>query len=193
MITTIARPRETPMSDDQTESATDTSGKTAKPTWLDWHPEGAPLPPLLSHDELLEALRERGIDISPYTLEHWRRNGILPRPVRRAHEGAVRPVYPHWYVAAVTHIKQRQSDGRGLDEIRDAIGPLLTMWALSALPWRDPDLDAATAALDMALHEYARASQGWIRDKGVINSIRVALIDEDGTELDYHDIGYDSG
>jgi DNA-binding transcriptional MerR regulator len=167
--------------------------KTAKPTWLDWHPEGAPLPPLLSHEELLEELHEQGIDISPYTLEHWRRTGILPRPVRRAHEGAVRPVYPAWFVPAITHIKQQQRDGKGLDEIRDAIGPLLTMWALNALLWRDPDLDAATAALDMALREYARASQGWLRDKGVIKSIRVTLIDGDGNELDHHDAGYGSG
>jgi hypothetical protein len=159
-------------------------------TWLDWMPEGAPIPDLLSHEELLDELHERGIDISSYTLEHWRRNGILPRPVRRPHLSAVRPVYPSWFIPAIAHIRQQQANGKGLDEIRDAISPLLTMWALSAVQWRDVDLDAATAALDMALREYARASQGWLRDKGVINSIRVSLLDDGGNELDYHDVPY---
>ncbi|MDQ3540812.1 MAG: hypothetical protein M3440_09005, partial [Chloroflexota bacterium] len=69
-------------------------------SWRDWMPEGAPDPPLLSHDELIQELRNRGVEVTAATLEHWRRNGVVPRPVRRHHNGKTRPTYPSWIVPA---------------------------------------------------------------------------------------------
>ncbi len=167
-----------------------TAEKTATPpkqTWVDLMPPGAPMPELLSHDELLAALRDRGVGISPYTLEHYRRNGVLPRPIRHQHAGAVRPVYPLWFLDAITYVKKQQGAGMSLSEIKPRVTEWMRTWAVSHILWDDP---VPTAALDVVLREYAKAAQPWIIDRGTINSIRVALLDADGKELDYHNVPY---
>ncbi len=118
-------------------------------TWVDWMPEGAPEPELRSHDELIHELHERGIDITPTTLEYWRRKGILPRPVRRRHAGATRPVYPEWFVPAIEHLKKLQAAGKSLNDIC----PLMQSWARIPVQWNDPraELIATTRAALTAL------------------------------------------
>jgi hypothetical protein len=58
--------------------------KSKPTTWLDWHPEGAPLPELLPHDELLARLRDRGVALTSASFHYYRHRGILPRPIRRS-------------------------------------------------------------------------------------------------------------
>ncbi len=100
-------------------------------TWIDWMPEGAPDPELLSLPELLGALHERGVTITQYTLDHYRRIGVLPRPIRRRHGGVTQAVYPSWFVPAIAHLKQLQAGGKSLEDIR----PLMRAWALSTVQW----------------------------------------------------------
>lgn len=149
---------------------TETHAPPQRETWRDWMPAGAPDPEVLSRDELLEELAERGVKISEYTLEHYRRNGILPRPVRQRHGGVTQAVYPMWFVPAIRSIKRQQASGRTLEQI----APTLRTWALSGIRWRDPlaePITEARAALGELLKAYG------IRDGGVL---RVTYTDDAG-------------
>ena len=63
-------------------------------------PEGTPDPPLLSRDELMAELEAQGSPVTVGTLENWRDQGVIPRPIRMYHNGNTRPVYPAWIVPA---------------------------------------------------------------------------------------------
>jgi hypothetical protein len=153
-----------------------------KQTWLAWMPEGAPMPELLTHDEFLDRLGERGVALTSATFHYYRHRGILPRPIRRRLDGVTQAVYPHWLLPVVERIKAMQAQGKGLDEIQDAIQPITKMWALSTIDWKDP-LSEPTTALDVALREWAQAKQPWLENPN-INTIRVTLLDDEGHELD---------
>jgi len=110
MIATLTRPKADPAM-----PTTDTTPN--RETWKDWMPPGSPSPPLLSHDELMDELEKVGVPLSPHTLTHWRRIGVIPRPIRRRYKGVTRPVYPHWLVLAIADLRYRQSKGESLEEI----------------------------------------------------------------------------
>jgi len=107
---------------------------TPKETWRDWMPKGAPDPDLLSHDQLLEELRDRGTELSSASFQHYRQRGALPRPIRRRYEGVTQAVYPSWFIPAIEHLKALQATGHSLDEI----APVMRAWALSSVLWSDP-------------------------------------------------------
>jgi len=152
---------------------TETAPTKHTSTWIDWMPPGAPTGAVLSHDELLAELRDQGIDLAAATLEHWRRNGVLPRPVRRRHDGATRPVYPSWFVPAIKHLRDLQRAGRSLEEI----APVMRSWALSTVLWNVPDPVAdAIAEIGAILLTHARTI-----DPGVA-TIELAFFNEDGGE-----------
>jgi len=154
--------------------ATTTKPKSATATWRDWMPAGAPEPQLLSLPELLEALHDQhGIEITSYTLEHYRRQGVLPRPIRRRHGGVTQAVYPFWFVGAIAHLKDMQGKGKSLDEIK----PWMRSWALSTVPWTDP-LAKPTADARAALTALVRAHGH--RSGG---ALRVSFTDDDGHEV----------
>ncbi len=146
-------------------------------TWVDWMPPGSPMPELLSHDELLKALHDRGVDVSPVALEHWRKSGVLPRPVRRWHDGATRPVYPIWLVGAITHLRQLQEAGKSLEEIT----PIMRSWAASTVSWRDP-LAEPIAAVRAAVLDLARIAGPNAA------SATITLHTQDGTETFRHTV-----
>lgn len=147
------------------------AASTNQETWLDWMPPGVPEPELLSRDELLEALHARGVEITRFALEHYRRKGVLPRPVRRRHGGVTQAVYPAWFVPAIEHLKQMQESGKSLDDIK----PWMRTWGLSTVSWKDP-LAEPIANARAALSELLKANG--IVDGGVL---RVVFTDDDGT------------
>ncbi len=161
MIATIARPRGTPMSHSK--------------TWRDWMPPGAPAPQLLSHDELIDELKDWGVDVTAATLEHWRRNGVIPRPIRMHHNGRTRPVYPAWIVPAIVHLRQLQDAGRTLEQI----APVMRAHAINSMQFHDPLTDTL-AELDAALRKLADATQP---DAAIAT---VTFHDETGSRLHYH-------
>jgi DNA-binding transcriptional MerR regulator len=130
---------------------------------------------MLSHDELLEELRAQGIEVTAVTLEHWRRNGVIPRPIRRYHNGQTRPVYPAWLVPAIIHLRQLQDSGRTLAQI----APVMRAHAINSVQVRDPLADTL-AELDAALRKLAEATQP---DAA---SVTVTFHDEAGERLHYH-------
>ena len=176
MIATIARPRETRMPDDQTP-------RTKAPTWLDLMPADAPMPELLAHDELLAAVHDRGVELTSSGLEYYRHRTLLPRPIRRRHQGKTQAVYPSWYVDAIVHLKRLQAQDQSLDEIRPAMWDWLRLKARGWVRWsvKDP-LREPTANLQTAMETYARAVQPWL-DGRTIDTIRVVLVDDAENEI----------
>lgn len=94
---------------------------TKRETWRDWMPEGAPEPELLSRAELLDQLKAWRVDATERDLRFWEYEGILPRSIRRSHNGAVRAVYPKWYAYLPRRVRTWQRLGFSLEQIRRRI------------------------------------------------------------------------
>ncbi len=96
------------------------SDQAQRETWRDWLPEGTPDPPveeLLTRDQVLAALQRRRVKVARTALESWEKHGILPCPVRRWHDGAVRAIYPRWYPHLVQQLRSLQREGYPLAAI----------------------------------------------------------------------------
>ena len=87
-------------------------------TWRDWLPPNEPEPPLLTRAQVLARLESWRLDVTERDLRFWEAKGVLPRPVRRSHGGAVRAVYPDWYPPLVREVRRLQRFGFSLDRIR---------------------------------------------------------------------------
>ncbi len=92
-------------------------GKGNRETWRDWLPAGTAAGELLTREQILERLRRWRVEATEADLRYWEYEGILPRPVRRSHEGAVRAIYPAWFVPLVRELRHLQRSGLSLSEI----------------------------------------------------------------------------
>jgi len=90
-------------------------------TWRDVMGPGWPDPELLTRGELIETLQAAGIDASGRTLAYWEANQIIPRAVRRHYKGATQAVYPVWMIQVVAAVREMQTAGLSLEDIRDAV------------------------------------------------------------------------
>lgn len=100
--------------------ATAAPARPKKATWVDWVKDGAPNPKpedLITRDEMIDRLHEAGVPITTRELRYWEAEGALPRPVRRAHTGATRAVYPNWVLALVPRARALRHQGVPLPEI----------------------------------------------------------------------------
>ncbi len=123
---------------------TEAPTKPPKATWRDWLIADR-VPPaeiermeeegLLTREELLAAVNdpaeweliEEGL-VKPVTLrdlQYWESLGVVPRPIRRWHEGGSRVLYPRWFVYVVRPVRYHQSQGITLDEIAVMIRALV--------------------------------------------------------------------
>jgi hypothetical protein len=146
-------------------------------SWRDWMPVGSPMPDLLTHDQLLERLRGRGVDLTSASFQHYRQRGVLPRPIRRRYEGVTQAVYPDWFVPAIAQLRALQDQGKSLDEIK----PWMRAWALTNVLWDDP-YARHLSALRAPLRELA-ASVSNRADR-----ITVTITDANGDELFRHEL-----
>ncbi len=105
-----------------------------RPTWRDVLPPDYPEPALITREELLAFFREKGLPIAERSLRYWEAQGVLPRPVRRWHQGAVRSLYPAWYppvvVAAAARIREQ---GESLQAVGADIPRIINM--LGVMHW----------------------------------------------------------
>ncbi len=116
-------------------------------TWIDWLPAGVAEPPaseLLLRSQVLAWLAARRMSVRESDLRYWEGRGVLPHPVRRWHEGAVRALYPAWYPLAVRVLFHLQAVGRPLA----AIGQDLRSWVLT-----NEALTAPTSPGELPIHE----------------------------------------
>jgi len=94
--------------------------KPKRETWLEppWSPSGTQEPELLlTKEQLLDELRKMGESIPERTLNHWQAIGMIPRPVRRWHEGKPASLYPAWMPELVARARVMRRAGDSPDEI----------------------------------------------------------------------------
>ncbi len=98
--------------------ATEAPTKPKKETWRDWLPPGTPDPePLLTREELLTRLRKAGVKADEGDLRFWEYHGVLPRAIKKWHDGANRVFYPRWMIHMVALLRAYQTIGLPLRDI----------------------------------------------------------------------------
>ncbi len=159
-------------------------------------PVGAPEPTLLTRAQVVQALARRGVKVNESDLRYWEYEGILPRPVRQWHEGAVRAVYPDWYPFLVRRIRALQRQGLSLSEIAPHIRIHARLWfgydqtsrdlelRQHIPPWATvPEDIELTPDLVAALEKFARIHA---RFRGApIGRMEVHVIGDDGRSTRY--------
>ncbi len=171
-------------------------GKGNHETWRDWMRSGATEPGLLTRSELLDALHARGIDAENSDLRFWEYEGVLPRPVRQWHHGAVRAVYPDWFVYLIAQLRGMQRAGFTLQEIAPKLRELAELAGSSFGPpgereLQSPDwLDSLGRlpppdSLLPALATLARENERTPSRRGSIRRAEVRLVDDRGKEITY--------
>ncbi len=123
---------------------TESPPATSQETWVDWLPEArqSDLTELLSRDELLQELQERGVDVNARTLASWEGKGVLPRAVRRWRDGGPAALYPEQAIGAVEHLHRLRAEGMPLQTIK----PLVRSWFRTRLAIEFADPEAQRAA-----------------------------------------------
>lgn len=97
---------------------TEPATKGGTETWKDWLPADAAEPAeLITRDELIARLAAMGAEVNTANLRYWEYVGIVPRAVKRWHDGAVRAVYPAWMGYLVFALRDRQEVGLTLPQI----------------------------------------------------------------------------
>ncbi len=160
-----------------------TAEKTAtrKTTWLDGvpgHLQDIPTEGLYTRDEVIDSLRDRGVDITESILVSLEKADVLPRAVRRYRDGAPRALYPPWAVDGIAYIRSLQAKGM----TRAQIAPLMTAWELSRVMWEDPLSGPLTIIREELL--------GIVRERGVDAArFTITAHDDRGNVVWDHEIG----
>lgn len=140
--------------------------KTARQTWLDWLDPNEPEPTELYTREQIAEMAS-GIDpVTGEDLRYWEYQGILPRSIRRRHEGATRAVYPAWYANLAMQVRRLQRQSLSLEDIRSQIRRPITLegsWSSAGTSSMTTTHaitppDELVAALNAFARDYAEAS-----------------------------------
>lgn len=181
--------------------ATETPAKGTRETWRDWMPEGSPEPAdLMTREAFLARLNGVGVDAVEGDLRFWEYHGVLPRAIRRWHDGASRVLYPRWMIMAVALLRDFQDLGFSLRDIaprlralvRDAIGwgdtaGLSPAQADAALRQRARDL-ARFALLESIDNELAELGRRYaVVTRQDVGTVRVTFLAPDGQEIDRYE------
>ena len=99
---------------------------TVKETWKDWLGPDEPEPDqLFTRQEIADRantlIGSMGKHVRAGDLRLWEQLGILPRGIRRGHQGAARNLYPDWTADLVQQIRLLQNQGYSLEEIKPRI------------------------------------------------------------------------
>jgi hypothetical protein len=93
-------------------------------TWRDWLDPDEPEPiasELITRDELLERLRNEGINVSSHDLKNWQRLGVLPLGIPHREGRSTRALYPPQAVIALALVRQLQNQRHDMAEIRQIL------------------------------------------------------------------------
>ena len=97
---------------------------TNQETWRDWLGPDEPEPDVLySRDEIVAMANAMRMQkpVKPGDLRLWEQLGILPRGIRRGHQGAARNVYPGWAATLARQVRLLQHQGHSLEEIKPRV------------------------------------------------------------------------
>lgn len=100
-----------------TGNTTTSAAKQNKETWGDWVVPGYESGPLLTRDELANYMAGVGFKVSPDDLRYWEAEGVIPRSVKKWHNGATRAVYPIWMRSIIVFVRTSQENGDSLEVI----------------------------------------------------------------------------
>lgn len=159
---------------------TATTSKPKRETWLDWLPSDAPDPlELITRQELARRVSDRGFDVTNEKIGYWEKQGVLPLPVRRWHEGATRALYPSWMEDVVIRAIGLRERGESTSGIRQSTRDLtVTLGSKKQL-----DVTEVFKAEDVnrAAREYAAFHNKTNAEK--ITSIHVEFRGENGGSI----------
>ncbi len=165
----------------------DAPPKAKRETWEDWLPPGASQPlNVITRDELIRRVRETGAELDSRDLIFWETEGVLPRPRKRWHDGAVRALYPEWAIYFVVTLRELQGAGHSLREISTL---LRRKFHLSLATGAYNEIDSTETstiifhpeAFITALAAYARHHAGQVGRE--VARAQVTLFDKDGVKV----------
>ncbi len=121
-----ATPAATPPAEGQkasSDAATVTATEAAsKESWRDWaSANDLPYEPAVTRGELLARLARMGLDVSEPALRAWERDGLLPQPLKRWHEGATRAIYPMWAFNSLLLFRILKREGHPLQDVAQRV------------------------------------------------------------------------
>jgi hypothetical protein len=161
-------------------------------TWRDWLPsdESDETDPseLLTREDVIAEVQRRGQGLTVNELRYLEAQGVLPRPVRQWHQGAVRALYPPWICTLIEWVRNYQRNRYPLDQIREwarraapAFAHDVPPVALPALPQAEP-----TGLPVKVQHELRRIAAQHARLTGApTTAITVRITGADGRTTEY--------
>lgn len=85
-------------------------------TWRAWVMQGWPLPKdddLILRSDVLDRVRSHGHVVTVRRLQLWENRGVIPLPIRRWHDGAVRALYAPWVVDMICDLCRWRKKPKG--------------------------------------------------------------------------------
>lgn len=166
-------------------------------TWVDppWSDDGALPERVLTREQLVERARANGAEVTARDLIYWETEGVLPRAVKRWHDGATRALYPPWATYFVVTLRRLQRDELPLRAIAEELRRPHHL-AIARDAYR-PDADPAAGDAVFSDRFFSLALSARMRQIGRIVGKRVAraevrFFDEDGAEVeDYRHVSLD--
>jgi hypothetical protein len=128
-------------------------------TWRDWIPAepgwfGPTDEELITRDELLDRVQELGVKIHPRTLQILENQGLVPRPIRQWHEGAVRALYAPWVVDLAMRAYDRRQGRWPLEkaraDVRDAVKRAIFTYGMDRWGGKGIPLDFTKHLVELA-------------------------------------------
>jgi len=144
-------------------------------TWRDWLGPDKPEPDhLFTRDEI--AAMASGIHpVTGDDIRYWEYQNVLPRSIRRGHDGVTRAVYPDWYAPLARMVRRLQRQGLSLADIRPRVRIFAHRIIHMDLIVKPLDIpDDIEAALNALAHRIADQAGSPVRE------IEVSITLEDG-------------
>lgn len=158
------------------------STRPPKETWLEWIRELVPnfdeaSLDYITIDALIEEVKkhvDREDDwVDAVTIRYWQRQGLLPYPVKRRHEGATRSLYPDPAATVlIVHLRRLQREGYTLEQIAQRLRGYLAMI-----------YDLGPMDLWPAIRDAVRKREA--HTQRPIREVLVTFINEDGWRMEY--------
>jgi hypothetical protein len=139
---------------------------------------------------VIAAVQQAGRGLTVNELRYLEAQGVVPRPVRQWHHGAVRALYPSWVCQLITWVRLYQRNRYPLDQIREwarRSAPLLAHGIPhKVLPSLTPTMSEPTALPETVQRELRRIAARHARTTGVpTTDVTLRITGADGCSVEY--------